>query len=91
MTSIRILHRDPVGNISDGQQEYDLAQFAGQFPSIGDMILNPGALQGLDRHDPRNREIWTVVGRVFNPRDREDTVALIVETRDGTIDDEAFA
>jgi hypothetical protein len=91
VTSIRILHRDPAGKVFDGQEEYDLAQFAGQVPTIGDMILNPGVLQGLDRHDPQNRSIWTVVGRVFNPRDREDTVALIVESRDGNLADEAFA
>jgi hypothetical protein len=91
MTSIRILHRDPAGRIFDGEVEFDLAQFAGQVPAIGDTILDPGVLQGQDRHMPQNRSIWTVVGRVFNPRDREDTVALIVESRDGNLADEAFA
>lgn len=91
MTSIRILHRDPAGKIFDGGVEFDLTQFAGQMPAIGDMILDPGVIQGQDRRDPQNRSIWTVVGRVFNPRDREDTVALIVESRDGNLADEAFA
>ena len=35
-------------------------------PSIGDMIVNPAVLQGLNRHDPANREVWNVVGRIFN-------------------------
>ncbi len=30
------------------------------------MILNPGTPVGKKRDDPRNREIWTVVGRVFS-------------------------
>lgn len=91
MTSIRILHRDPAGNVSDGGVAFGLEQFAGQVPTIGDTIIDPGVLQGQDRHMPQNRSIWTVVGRVFNPRDREDTVALIVESRDGNLVDEAFA
>ncbi len=91
MTSIRILHRDPAGKVFDGGVEFGLEQFAGQVPMVGDTILDPGVLQGQDRHMPQNRAIWTVVGRVFNPRDREDTVALIVESRDGNLADEAFA
>ncbi|WP_339348656.1 hypothetical protein [uncultured Sphingomonas sp.] len=90
MTHIRILHRDPAGKVFDGQVEFGPEHFAGQVPAIGDMIVNPGVLQGLDRHDPRNREVWTVVGRVFNPRDREEGVALIVESRDGNLADEAY-
>ena len=90
MTHIRILHRDPAGKVSDGQVEFGPEHFAGQVPMIGDMIVDPGVLQGLDRHDPQNRTVWTVVGRVFNPRDREEAVALIVESRDGNLADEAF-
>lgn len=90
MTHIRILHRDPAGKVFDGGIEYGPEHFAGQVPAIGDMIVDPGVLQGLDRDDPQNRQIWKVVGRVFNPRDREDAVALIVESRDGNLADEAF-
>ena len=91
MTSIRILHRDPAVKVFDSGVEFGLEQFAGQVPMVGDTILDPGVLQGQDRHMPQNRSIWTVVGRVFNPRDREDTVALIVESRDGNLANEAFA
>lgn len=91
MTHIRILHRDLSGKVFDGSVDFGLEDFAGQVPGIGDMILNPGVPVGTDRHDPRNREIWTVVGRVFNPRDNGEYVSLIVESRDGTLADEAFA
>lgn len=90
MTHIRILHRDPNGKIFDGGVDFAPEHFAGQVPMIGDTIVDPGVLQGQDRHLPQNRQIWTVVGRVFNSRDNEDYVALIVETRDGNLADEAF-
>lgn len=90
MTAIRILHRGPDGKVSDWSTDYDSGQFAGQVPAIGDMILDPGVTQSLDRNDPQNRRIWTVVGRVFNPRDNEEYVSLIVEEREGTLADEAF-
>ena len=90
MTNIRILHRDPSGKIHDGGLDFAPEHFAGQVPMIGDIIVDPGVLQGRDRQLPQDRQIWTVVGRVFNARDNEDYVALIVETRDGNISDEAF-
>tara|TARA_R110001606_G_scaffold233942_1_gene381577 strand:+ start:72993 stop:73268 length:276 start_codon:yes stop_codon:yes gene_type:complete len=90
MIHIRVLFRNPQGTIVDGGIDFDLTSFAGQVPLIGDMILDPGVPQGLDRNLPQNRQVWTVVGRVFNPRDTEDCVALIVETRDGNVVDEAF-
>lgn len=52
---IRIYFREPDGTIADGQQEFVVASFAGIVPSIGDMIVNPGVLQGLSRHDPATR------------------------------------
>jgi len=91
MTTIRILHRVDAGKVIDGSQDFGLEDFAGQVPMIGDMILDPGVPVGKKRDDPRNREIWTVVGRVFNPRDNADYVSLIVDSRDGTLDDDAFA
>jgi hypothetical protein len=91
MTHIRILHRDTAGKVFDGSVDFSPEDFAGQVPAIGDTILNPGVLVGKDRVDPRNREIWTVVGRVFNSRDNKDYVSLIVESRVGTLADEAFA
>lgn len=79
--TIRIYHREPDGSFVDWQQDFDLSSFGGFLPGVGDLIVNPGVPQGLNRHDPHNREIWTVVGRVFNPRDLEDYVALVIEER----------
>ena len=90
VTHIRILHRDPDGKVFDGGVDFDLGQFAGQLPMIGDTIVDPGVLQGQDRRLPQNRQIWTVVGRVFNSHDNEDYVALIVESRDGNQADDAY-
>lgn len=91
MIYIRILHCDHAGAISDHGNDFGAEDFAGQVPMIGDMILDPGVPVGQDRHDPRNREIWTVVGRVFNPRDNKDYVSLIVESRPGTLADVSFS
>ena len=79
--TIRILHRLPDGILEDGGGDFDLASFAGVVPMIGDQILDPGVIQGRDRRDPMNREMWTVVGRVFNSKDNAAFVALIVEAR----------
>lgn len=78
---IRIYFREAAGTLVDSQQEFDVGSFAGLVPGVGDMIVNPGVPQGLDRHNPSNRQVWDVVGRVFNPRDMDDYVALIVEER----------
>ncbi|MEP9372564.1 hypothetical protein [Mesorhizobium sp. KR1-2] len=79
--TIRIYFRSPDGAVEDGQHDFDFSSFGGVLPSIGDCILNPGVIHGRDRREPANREIWTVVGRVFNPKDNEDYIALIVEER----------
>lgn len=79
--TIRLLYRREDGTIEDAQQDCSLAEFAGVLPSIGDQILEAAVLSGLARNELRNRRLLTVVGRVFNPRDNQDYVALIVEER----------
>src|SRR4051794_6744464 len=79
---LRILRRLPDGRIVDVQDDYDPSDFAGRIPSIGDEILVPGVLEGLDRSDPESRTFWKVLYRVFNPRDLGSVcVALVVEER----------
>jgi hypothetical protein len=75
------LRRSEDGTIEDARQDCSLAEFAGVLPSIGDQILEAGVLSGLARNELRNRRLLTVVARVFNPRDNQDYVALIVEER----------
>lgn len=79
--TIRLYFREADGTLVDGQEDYGVESFAGEVPAIGDTIVRPGVPQGLDRHDPTNRAMWDVVGRVFNPRDLASYVALIVEER----------
>ena len=83
-TTIRIHMRGADGKVTDAQQDYGLEDFAGHLPQIGDTIVDPGVPQGLDRRKPENRDVWKVVDRVFNPRDLQDYVALVVEERKGT-------
>lgn len=88
--TIRLLFHRADGTIEDAQQDYSLADFAGVLPTIGDQILDPGVVSGRKRDDLINRRVWTVVGRVFNPRDNANYVALIVDERIPTNADRAF-
>lgn len=88
---VRLHYRTPDGRIEDAKADYELTLFAGVLPNIGDQILDPGVPAGQNRHDPKNRELLTVVGRVFNPRDHESYVALICESRGLQEDEYALA
>ncbi len=77
--TVRIYKQTQEGDWEDWQQDYGLEDFAGFLPAVGDLILEPGVLQGLNRYDPQNRKLLTVVQRVFNPRDLPNYVALVVE------------
>jgi len=85
--SIRIYIRDDQGRAHDNSEDFGLEDFAGHLPAIGDTILDPGVLGGLDRSIAENRRIWTVRERIFNPRDLKDYVVLVVEERPGTRND----
>jgi hypothetical protein len=78
---VRLYFQDHHGKLEDAEADYDLSLFGGVLPAAGDLILDPGVMSGLDRTEARNRRIWTVVRRVFNPRDLESYVALVVEER----------
>jgi hypothetical protein len=82
--TIRIHYRRVDGRVEDGGQDFGLEQFAGYLPAVGDTILDPGVAQGLERNRPENRDVWKVVDRVFNPRDLENYVVLVVDERKGT-------
>ena len=80
--TIRIYFSDPNGKVEDGKQDFALSDFGGIVPAAGDVILDPGVRTGRERHDPESRRMWSVVRRVFNPRDNEgDYIALLVEDR----------
>jgi hypothetical protein len=85
--TIRIYVRNAAGVFEDTERDFDLSEFGGFLPSIGDKILDPAVLVGRDRRDAANRSIWTIVGRYFNPRDLTEYVALIVEERTPTAEE----
>jgi hypothetical protein len=66
--------------------EYDLEALGGEIPAVGDLIVDPGVVQGRDRNDPANRDIYEVASRYFHPRttDNGDVfIALLVKVRQG--------
>lgn len=79
------------GKVEDGVHDMTLDEFGGFLPAVGDCILAAGVLQGLDRYNPKNREIWEVRKRVFNPRDLNHYIALVVEARPPRAEEEEFA
>ena len=67
-TAIRLLCRDKRGNIDDMKDDYNLEDFGGVLPAVGDRIVEPGVTRGLDRREPENRTVYTVEERYFQPR-----------------------
>jgi hypothetical protein len=61
---IHLYCRQSDGTIEDAQHTFDLSDFGGFLPAVGDKILDPGAPASLERHvwcrgigpDPRGRE-----------------------------------
>jgi hypothetical protein len=88
--TIRLHYRDKAGKVEDAQNDLGLESFGGQLPMVGDLILDPGVTSGLDRRERKNRRMWTVMQRVFNPRDNADYIALVVEERQPTESEEPF-
>jgi hypothetical protein len=80
-TIVRLHYKMADGTIMDAANEYELSDFAGVLPSVGDQMLDPGVRAAKDRARPKNRELLTIVSRVFNPRDNKNYVALICESR----------
>ena len=87
-TTIRIYFRQPDGTEVDGERDFGLENFGGSLPiMIGDTVLDPGVTAAVGSNDPQNCRVWTVVGRVFNPRVHKHIVALVVKERPGTPED----
>ena len=76
-----------VGNVlEDTTEQFNLSQLAGTVPAVGDLIVDPGCLEGKDRENPVNRTIYEVISRYFLPgkhdEDSEDSsVAIVVKER----------
>lgn len=85
--TIRLHYRDQNGKVfEDAREDFGLESFGGHLPVVGDLILDPRSDSELNR---KNRRIWNVVQRVFNPRDNADYIALVVEEQPPTGAEEA--
>ena len=83
VTAIRIHIIDEAGVIFDAGNEFNLKELADTVPAVGDLIVDPGVLQGRDRRDPSNRTILEVVARYFLPGAHQNDVyvAVVVKER----------
>ena len=79
----------------DREEEYDLDDFGGVTPAVGDRIVSPWVMKGLDRRDPNNREVFEVVRRYFQPMDASGTdriyIFLVVRSQRATSDESDIA
>ncbi len=66
--------------------EFDFTDCGGHLPHIGDIIVDSGVTEGMDRMDPANRRLHEVVARYLMPRSHMDGVhytCLVVKSRNG--------
>lgn len=83
---VRIYFRDASGTIVDPLLDLSIDAFAGHLPSVGDIIVDPHISLGVAQQQSSQGEQWTVVSRVFNPKDQRGIVALVVEKDEPEID-----
>ena len=79
-TCIRLYGIDEDG-LYDRKEDYDLEDFGGAVPSVGDRILDPGVpgmKPPLDRRDYRNRKMLEVRSRYFYPLAHGDETAYVM-------------
>lgn len=72
----------------DAKEEYDLGDFGGVLPAVGDLIVSPWVVEGRDRRNPANRSVYEVLHRYFQPVDKSTTdliyIILVVGERAAT-------
>lgn len=81
------IENENTGRYEDIGWEYDFFHLANTVPVIGDLIVDPGVVKGLDRNNPANRTIYEVVARYFLPHAHGDDLsyaAIIVKPRPAT-------
>ncbi|MGR0185500.1 hypothetical protein [Azospirillum aestuarii] len=67
------------------RQSYEIEDI-GIVPAVGDMIVDPGVMQGLDRGEPDNRTVYEVKSRYFLPAGADGSppkISLVVKKRKG--------
>lgn len=83
----RLHERNENGELEDLRNEFDLGDFGGTIPVVGDSILDPGVITGSPRFKHDNRTIYEVKERYFLPGKGSSLnivwIALVVEERCG--------
>ena len=77
-------NEQPEDYITDLKLEFELQDFCGTVPAVGDFVVHPGVPPELDRREMSNRQVFEVVARYFLPRAHWPEacfVALVVKTR----------
>ena len=82
--TVRLFIQNSAGRFESNYSDFNLSQFAGVIPCIGDQFLHPGVYVEGGPAELGTRFILTVVGRVFNLDDRSDHVGLMVTERSPT-------
>jgi hypothetical protein len=82
--TVRLFIQKDSGRFESNYSDFNLSQFAGVIPCIGDQFLHPSLYFAGGQADLGTRFILTVVGRVFNLDDNSDHVGLMVTERPPT-------
>ena len=94
-TAIRVYHHYDDEAFEDAREEYDLEDFGGILPAVGDRIVSPWVIEGRDRRDPANRSVYEVIHRYFQPVDSSTTdviyIILVVRDREATAEEADIA
>ena len=85
-TYIRLYGIEDDGTYYDMRDTYDLDDFGGVLPVVGDLIIDPGVLGGLDRKASENRTVLEVAHRHIQPStpgDDDRWIVLVCNQRPG--------
>lgn len=79
-TAVRIYYaHDDEEVFEDSKKDYDLEDFGGVLPAVGDRIVSPWVIGNLDRRDPANRDVYEVIHRYFQPVDSSEEDLIYIE------------
>jgi hypothetical protein len=79
--TVRLFTQRESGRFESNYSDFNLSQFAGVLPCVGDQFLHPGLYAAGGPAELETRFILTVVGRVFNLDDNSNHVGLMVTER----------
>ena len=79
------LYTKEANGLADTKIEFDDSELAYTVPVVGDLIVDPGVLDGLDRRVAQNRQVFEVLDRYFLPSPSRNPIyfALVVSMRPG--------